>query len=222
MSFRFGGFVDEGLSLDLLGGGAGLTRGKIRVTDRSGASAEIDLRYARSIDDVLTAINDNADIDVSAVAVGDRIRLIDDTGQTAANLRVQEVGGGTTAASLGLSGVNAAASQADGADVLRLYDGLRLDQLNDRTASIFDEALSDLTVQFRDGTTRTVDFRPVTATSLYATGTTSRRRGRQRPGRSSRPRAPAAAWPASASSSRTTTASPRATKRSATTAGTRR
>jgi flagellar capping protein FliD len=173
VSFRFGGFVNEGLSLDLLGGGAGLARGKIRVTDRSGASAEIDLRYARSLDDVLTAINDNPDIDVSAVAVGDRIRLIDNTGQAAANLRVQEVGGGTTAASLGLSGINAAASQADGADVLRLYDNIRLDQLNDRRGVDFDKALSDLTVQFRDGTTRSVDFRPVTATSLYAAGTTT-------------------------------------------------
>ncbi len=160
VSFRFGGFLDEGLSVDLLGGGAGLARGKIRVTDRSGASAEIDLRYARTIDDVLAAINDNPDIDVSAAAVGDRIRLIDGTGQTAANLRVQEVGGGTTAASLGLSGINVAASQADGADVLRLYAGLGLNQLNDRNGVVFDEALSDLTVQFRDGTTRSVDFRP--------------------------------------------------------------
>jgi flagellar hook-associated protein 2 len=173
VSFRFGGFLDEGLSLDLLGGGAGLSRGKIRVTDRSGASAEIDLRYARTIDDVLAAINDHADIDVSAVTVGDRIRLIDGTGQTAVNLRVQEVGGGTTAASLGLSGINVAASQADGSDVLRLYEGLGLSQLNDRNGVVFDEALSDLTVQFRDGTTRTVDFRPVTTTSLYATGTTT-------------------------------------------------
>src|SRR5262245_33731689 len=98
VSFRFGGSVDEGLSLDLINGGAGLSRGKIRITDRSGASAEIDLRYARTIDDVLSAINDNHNIDVSAVAVGDHIRLSDKTGQAAANLRVQEVGGGSTAA----------------------------------------------------------------------------------------------------------------------------
>src|SRR5205814_2182585 len=74
VSFRFGGFVDEGLSLDLINGGAGLSRGKIRVTDRSGASAEIDLRYARTIDDVLAAVNDNHEINVSAVALGDHIR----------------------------------------------------------------------------------------------------------------------------------------------------
>ncbi len=173
VSFRFGGFVDEGLSLDLLGGGAGLARGKIRITDRSGASAEIDLRYARTIDDLLAAINDNSQIDVQATIVGDRIRLTDGTGQTAANLRVQEVGGGSTAASLGLSGIDVAASQADGTDVLRLYDGLSLDQLNDRSGIDFHEALGDLTVQFRDGTTRSVDFRPVTTSTLYATGTTT-------------------------------------------------
>src|SRR5262249_27396524 len=84
ISFRFGGFVDDGLSLDLINGGAGVSRGKIRITDRSGASAEIDLRYARSIDDVLSAINNNHDINVTAVAQGDSIRLIDKTGQTAA------------------------------------------------------------------------------------------------------------------------------------------
>jgi flagellar hook-associated protein 2 len=173
LSFQFGGFVDEGLSLDLLGSGAGLARGKIRITDRSGASAEIDFRYARTIDDVLAAINDNTTIDVTANVAGDSLRLIDGTGQTAANLRVQEVGGGTTAASLGLAGINVAASQADGADVLRLYGGLRLDQLNDRSGVDFNEALSDLTIQFRDGSTRTVDFRAVSNTALYATGTTS-------------------------------------------------
>src|SRR5262249_20784735 len=69
VSFRFGGFLNEGLSLDLINGGAGFSRGKIRITDRSGASAEIDLRYARNIDDVLSAINDNHAINVSAVAV---------------------------------------------------------------------------------------------------------------------------------------------------------
>src|SRR5262249_12140417 len=156
-----------------INGGAGFARGKIRLTDRSGASAEIDLRYARSIDDVLAAINDNHTINISATAVGDRIRLIDKTGQTPANPRVQEAGVGSTAASLGLSGITPSASQADGSDIVRLYSSLRLDQLNDRTGVDFDKALSDLTVQFSDGTTRTVDFRPVAATSLYAAGTTS-------------------------------------------------
>jgi NAD(P)-dependent dehydrogenase (short-subunit alcohol dehydrogenase family) len=40
-------------------------------------------------------------INVTAVAHGDRLRLVNNTGQAVSNLKVQEVGGGTTAASLG-------------------------------------------------------------------------------------------------------------------------
>lgn len=157
-SFRFGGFIDSGINLDLLNGGEGFERGKIRVTDRSGANAEIDLRFARTVDDVLRAINDNTAIDVTAEVSGDRLRLIDNTGQTTANLRVQEVGG-TAAASLGLAAVNVADSQADGNDILRLFSGLRLDQLNDRTGVGFNEALPDLEITFRDNSTPlTIDF----------------------------------------------------------------
>jgi len=156
-SFRFGGFIDAGISLDLLNGGEGFRRGKIRITDRSGASAEIDLRFARTVDDVLRAINDNATINVTAEAHGDRLRLLDHTGQISSDLRIQEVGG-TTAASLGLANVDVADSRADGADILRLFSGLRLEQLNDRTGVRFNEALPDLEIAFRDHSTLTVDF----------------------------------------------------------------
>ncbi|MGC4002997.1 MAG: hypothetical protein QM811_07630 [Pirellulales bacterium] len=47
LKFRFGGFIDSGVSLDTLNAGAGFTAGKIRVTDRSGATADIDLTTAR-------------------------------------------------------------------------------------------------------------------------------------------------------------------------------
>ncbi len=56
-TFGAGGFVDQGISLDELNGGDGVQRGKIRITDRSGASAVIDLSFARTVDDVLDAIN---------------------------------------------------------------------------------------------------------------------------------------------------------------------
>ena len=52
-SFRFGGQVDTALNLDDLNGGAGVARGQIRITDRSGGSAVVDLRYVQTIDDVL-------------------------------------------------------------------------------------------------------------------------------------------------------------------------
>jgi flagellar hook-associated protein 2 len=120
LTFGFGGFVDKGISLDQLNAGAGVRRGVIRITDRAGNSAEIDLRLARTVDDVLDAINNNGDAFVNAVVEGDSLRLIDSSGG-AGNLRVQEVGGGRTALDLGLAAINVAANEATGADVLALH-----------------------------------------------------------------------------------------------------
>ena len=119
-SFRlqFGGFANQGVALSELNGGEGVTRGRIRITDRSGASSEIDLRYAVTIDDVLNEINSNSTINVTAEAVGDSIQLTDNTGQSTSNLFVQEVGSGTTAASLGLAGINVANATATGSDIV--------------------------------------------------------------------------------------------------------
>src|SRR5262245_13142039 len=44
-TFQVGGFVDQGIELSELNGGAGVRRGSIRITDRSGATAVIDLSY---------------------------------------------------------------------------------------------------------------------------------------------------------------------------------
>src|SRR4051812_45668626 len=74
-SFRAGGFLDQGIALEQLNSGAGVNRGKIRITDRSGGTAVIDLTAARSVDDVLAAINENADIAVTASTSGDRFVL---------------------------------------------------------------------------------------------------------------------------------------------------
>ncbi len=177
LSFRFGGFVDEGLSLDLLNGGAGVERGKIRITDRSGASAEVDLRFVRTTDDVLRAINNTSEINVTALTVGDRFRLVDETGLAIANLRVQEVAGGDTAQSLGLAGIDVAGTQADGADVLRSFQDIDVEQLNDGNGVGFDDVLPDLEITFRDGTTIAIDLRPMDNTTLRATATTTAANG---------------------------------------------
>ena len=174
VSFRFGGFIDEDTNLDLANAGAGFKRGKIRLTDRSGASAEIDLRFARTADDVLRAINDNPTINIRAQTQGDRLRLVDQTGQSLANLRVQEVGSGTTAASLGLAGIDVAANQADGQDIVRLFNQLDLNKLNDGGGVRFNKALADLQVSFRDGSTPlAIDFRRLAVVGTQARGTTS-------------------------------------------------
>ena len=168
LSFRFGDDVLRSTELDHLGSGAGFVSGKIRITDRSGASAQIDLTTAQSLDDVLDAINNNGTINVTASAVGDRITLQDNTGQTASNLRVQEVGRGTTAASLGLAGINVASVEATGQDVLRLTENTPLAELNDGNGVLTSTVLPDVSYSLRDGTTGNIDF-----SSLSSNGKTS-------------------------------------------------
>ena len=149
ISIQRSGFLDDSILLTQLNGGAGVARGSIRITDRSGDSAEVDLRFAVDIDDVLEAIND-ADIDVTAVARGDSIKLIDQTGQTTSNLRVSEVSGGSTAAGLGLAGIDVASAEAIGDDIVSLHDNVLLAELNDGSGLSLRQGVEDLTITFRD------------------------------------------------------------------------
>lgn len=157
-SFGFGGFLDQGITLDQLNEGAGIQRGKIRVTDRSGVTAVIDLTFARTVDDVTAAINNNADIAVTATTDGDSFILTDSSGGSG-SLTVSESGGGTTAASLGLAGISVAANTATGADVLRLHAGTKLSTLNDGNGvTVSKEGIVDLDVTLSDGSTLGIDL----------------------------------------------------------------
>lgn len=159
LSLRLGGWIDTPQALAELNGGAGIARGKIKITDRSGAWAVIDLRFAQTVDDVLQAINTADGIAVRAVAEGDHFRLVDESGGSG-NLRVQEVAGGTTAASLGLAGINVAASQADGQGVLYLAHPLLLGSLRDGAGLSLRSGQPELHLVFRDGSSLDVDLNP--------------------------------------------------------------
>lgn len=173
LKYRFGGFINTGTGLDTLNAGDGFTAGKIRITDRSGTSAEIDLSNARNIDDVLKAINSNTTVKVQAATVNGTIRLTDLSGASAANLRVQEVNNGSTAASLGLAGVNIAATTATGNEIGSLFADLGLAQLNDGAGVRLDGALPDLRISFRDGTNAIVDLKKVATAGNKASATTT-------------------------------------------------
>jgi flagellar hook-associated protein 2 len=167
-TFRFGDHVQRAADLGLLQGGEGFVRGKIRIADRSGASAEVDLTKAQTIDDVIDAINNTGSINVLAEAHGDHIRLIDKSGQGAGSggyLWVREVGLGTTAASLGLAGIDTTASAADGQDLLWLTAETGLDALNDGSGVSVNEVMPDVAFTLRDGTTGNIDFSPIAAGS---------------------------------------------------------
>lgn len=161
LSFRFGPAIDRPLALEQLRGGQGFRRGVIRITDRSGASAEIDLTTVQTLDDVLEAINGNTRINVRAEVVGDHIRLTDLTGMNVSRLRVQDVGGGQAAASLGLAGIDADASVADGQDIVWVSPDTLLGELNDGLGISASSTLPDISFQLRDGTTGVIDFDPL-------------------------------------------------------------
>ncbi len=159
LTFRYGNTVDEGASLSEINGGQGFTPGEIRITDRSGASAVIDLSGAQNINDVVQAINSAGTIDVTASTDDGHIVLTDNTGQSVSNLEVQEVGGGTTAASLGLSSIDVAASSASGQNILTLSNNLQLSALNDGMGiQTSTSSLPDIQYTLHDGTSGTINL----------------------------------------------------------------
>jgi flagellar hook-associated protein 2 len=155
-TFGLGGFVDQGISLSELNGGAGVHAGKIKITDRSGDSAVIDLSFARNVDDVLDAISNNTSINVSAVATGDSFKLVDNSGGSG-NLKVQEVAGGSTASDLGLAGIDVDDTSATGLDVFTLHTKTELSLLNDGNGVQLRSG-DDLSITLADGSTVNVDL----------------------------------------------------------------
>lgn len=129
--------VDRATDLDELNGGRGVRRGTITITDRSGASADIDLSMAFTVQDVLDAINSSTKVNVRASvtgvamngASGDRIVIEDESGGTGA-LIIADKNGGFTAKDLGIS-ANVSASRIDGEDIYRLSDSTQIAALND-------------------------------------------------------------------------------------------
>ena len=120
------GRLDRETALSQLNDGSGIQRGKISVSDGTN-SAEIDLSKAGTVTDVINAINSSSEINVTARADGNKLVI---EGATA----VTNVGGGTTADSLGLS-ADAGATVVDGvltgATIYRVSDTQSLNTLND-------------------------------------------------------------------------------------------
>jgi len=154
---RTGGFVDRTTSLDDLNGGTGVERGLFRITDRSGASAEIDVRFANDIRDVLQSINGNRNVRVQASIEGDRIVLKDLTGQSTSNLKVEELGTGSVATTLGLVGIDAASSSATGTDIQNVSASTKLSKLLDGRGLKFQDG-NDFRVTLKDGSTVDVNL----------------------------------------------------------------
>ncbi|MCA9129868.1 MAG: hypothetical protein KDB22_22430, partial [Planctomycetales bacterium] len=126
-----GGFLDSSISLDELNGGEGVSRGYLRITDKSGTSQSVDLRFAQDAQDVVDAINATDNLGVVASIDGDHFVLTDVSGGNVGNLSVSEVSGGTTASDLGLAGISTASNTASGTSVQALTAATGLSRLLD-------------------------------------------------------------------------------------------
>ena len=136
------------MSLADLNGGAGVPGGKIRITDKAGQSAIIDLSTAQTVGNVLDAINSNTSIQVKAVANGDGIQLTDETGSSTGTLSVSNVGNDTTATALGLTTLD---SNGNGTSIVYLSDNLSLDAINDGNGMTANASLPDIHYQLSNG-----------------------------------------------------------------------
>ncbi len=117
--------------LSNLHGGSGIAAGSIDITNRAGTVTTVDLSSARTVRDVIRAIDaSGAGVTASMNRVGNGLRLVDSSGGTG-DLSVAEVGGGTTAAELGLLG-SVAGPELAGTDLDPRYvdENTRLATLN--------------------------------------------------------------------------------------------
>ncbi|MBL4884760.1 MAG: flagellar filament capping protein FliD [Planctomycetaceae bacterium] len=152
-----GGFLDDSTLLETLNDGSGIRRGLIRVTDRSGASANIDLTKALTVDDVLNGINNNVDINVTVRAVDGQFIIEDSSGSTATNLSVVDLNGGQAAVDLGID-KSVAATTLTGDIVHEATENFSLGQINDgNNLNLLTDA-PDLSITLEDATVLEINF----------------------------------------------------------------
>lgn len=172
MSFEFGhGGLSSDKSLEELNGGTGIDRGHIKITDRSGATATIDLTDVTSLDEVVGRISDASGVKVTASLSGDRLVITDDTGLTASSLIVANGDGDTTATTLGIAGT-AAGNTLTGTVINTVGSNTSLASLNDGTGVLVKNNVPSLAITARDGTALSVDLgrvnQPISSSTLLA------------------------------------------------------
>lgn len=148
--FATGGGLNSGTLLDALNGGQGVQRGTIRITDRSGNSADVDLSDAYTVNDVISAIN-GEDISVVAHSDGGSIVLTDTSGSTGVNLQVTDLNGGQTAEDLGIA-QSVAADTLTGDDVYQITGDFTLGQINDGNGLRLLAGAPDIRITLTDDT----------------------------------------------------------------------
>jgi flagellar hook-associated protein 3 len=166
--------ISAGPALDTplaqLNGGQGVQAGSIVISDGSGASATIDLSTAVTINDVITAINSAAGINVTASsnADGNGLLITDNTVGQALPLTITEnpaaVPPTTTAADLGILGSSTSSIQGSDLNPTVGYSvvtpGTLLSDLN--YGAGIDAGTAAFNITDRDGNSVTVDISTAT------------------------------------------------------------
>ncbi|GAB4108263.1 MAG: hypothetical protein Kow00105_14770 [Phycisphaeraceae bacterium] len=151
--------LDSDTNLSHLNGGAGVERGLIRVTDRSGAVGLIDLSRAVTINDVIEAINSATNVSVRASVEGDHLVITDNTGLSAGDLTITNAGLTETATSLGIAGTSNTGS-ITGTDINYLGEDTPLAVLNDgQGIDIRDSTVPEITITDGNGVSFDVDLK---------------------------------------------------------------
>ena len=149
--------LNEPTLLDALNNGNGVSRGTIRITDRSGATADVDLSSTYTVSDVVDAINSVTTISVTATMQGDRLALTDTTGPTANDLSAVDRNNGQAASDLGIAG---SVSQATltGSSVYNVSGHFALSQLNDENKIQQIAGVADFRITLTDDSTLDVNL----------------------------------------------------------------
>lgn len=153
------GQLDRDVELNTLNGNAGVRRGTIKITDRSGASTTIDLSSAVTIGDVLKEINDSEDVGVAATVKNGQIVITDTTGMTTSALKIENGKNSYAATDLGIVGSTSSSSQLIGSDVVKLSLSSDLAQLNDGSGVRTNRnGTADLSFALADGSSYSIDL----------------------------------------------------------------
>lgn len=152
------GKLTRTVDLAELNGHTGVSRGSIRITDRAGDTATIDLSRAITLDDVIDAINDESGISVTASITGDSLTLTDTTGEVASNLIVANVGSTGTASSLGIAGHSGGTNTLTGTQINTISTDTPLAALNDGNGVRITSGTNDLVITDHGNRTIHVDL----------------------------------------------------------------
>lgn len=151
-----GGSLDAQTGLASLNGGAGVSSGQFRITDRSGKTDVIDTTGAVTLDDVVNKINTSLDISVQASIQNNHLVLTDSSGGSG-SLKVQDLAGGTAAQTLGIAQtVNA--NTLNGASINYLGSNSALSALNDGRGVRLSGGANDLAFTTADGSSFNVSL----------------------------------------------------------------